>query len=85
MFTLSACLWSLRQPPREAAARARLAGFDFVDVRPDCWSGIADQADAERLGVRVPCVGITPVQMEPGVTLDSIATQDAPRALPYLL
>lgn len=85
MFRLSACLWSLRQPPRDAVARVRLAGFDYVDLRSDCWSGIADRADAERLGVRIPCVGITPVQMEAGLTLDSIATKDAGRALPFLL
>lgn len=85
MFPLSACLWSLRQAPRDAIARARLAGFDFVDLRSDCWSGIGDQADAASLGVEVSCVGITPVQMEPGVTLDTIATPDAARALPYLL
>lgn len=84
MFPLSACLWSLRQLPRDAVARARLAGFDHVDLRSDCWSGIADRADAERLGVRVSCVGITPVQMEAGLTLDSIATRNAARALPYL-
>lgn len=46
MFPLSACVWSLRQPPRDAVARARLAGFDYVDLRSDCWSGIADRADA---------------------------------------
>lgn len=85
MFPLSACLWSLRQAPRDAVARCRLAGFDYVDLRSDCWSGIADQADAAGLGVEVPCVGITPVQMEPGMTLDSIATADAGRALPYLI
>jgi sugar phosphate isomerase/epimerase len=84
LHRLSACLWSLRQPFRGAATRARLAGFDCVDVRPDCWSGIADQADASKLGVAVSCVGITPVQMAQGLSLESLATTDAPYAVPYL-
>lgn len=85
MFHPSACLWSLTGQPRAALGRIRRSGFDYVDLRSDCWTGIANREDVGRLGLTVGCVGITPVQMAPGMSLDTIATGEAVHALPYLL
>jgi len=85
MFHPSACLWSLTGQPRAALGRIRRSGFDYVDLRSDCWAGIGDRDDVRRLGLTVGCVGITPVQMAPGMSLDTIATGEAVHALPYLL
>ncbi len=62
--------------------RLQALGFDMVDLRPDCWNGI-DQDDLQRLGIVVPCTGVTPMQMAPGLSLDSLATPSADAALPY--
>ena len=83
MFEVSACAWCLTSPPTEAVSRLKIAGFDLVDLRPDCWDGIPDRAGLAGLGVRVACAGITPITMAPGLSLDTLATPDAGRALPY--
>ncbi|MBI4306728.1 MAG: sugar phosphate isomerase/epimerase [Chloroflexi bacterium] len=83
MFQLSACLWSLNGPAVESIRRCRRSGFDFVDLRPDCWSGVEDRAHLEILGVRVPCAGITPVPMASGLSINTLGTGDALAALPY--
>ena len=54
-----------------------------MDLRPDCWDGI-EREDLQRLGIAVPCVGITPAPLPPGLSLDTLATPDADSALPHL-
>ncbi len=83
MFEVSACAWCLTTPAVESIARLKEAGFGLVDLRPDCWDGIADRRQLESLGVRVSCCGITPMTMASGLSLDTLATADAGRALPY--
>jgi sugar phosphate isomerase/epimerase len=69
----------------ESIARLRDAGFGLVDLRPDCWDGIRDSAHLASLGVRIACAGITPVTMAQGLSLDTLATPDAGRAIPYFV
>jgi sugar phosphate isomerase/epimerase len=83
LFEVSACAWLLTTPATESVARLRTAGFDLVDLRPDCWDGIRDREQLASLGVRVSCCGITPMTMAPGISLGSLSTADAGRAIPY--
>ncbi|MSQ09356.1 MAG: sugar phosphate isomerase/epimerase [Dehalococcoidia bacterium] len=85
MFDISACAWCLTTPAPQSVSRLRSAGFDLIDLRPDCWDGIRDKAHLAELGVRVSCCGITPVTMAPGFSLDTLATADAGRAIPYYI
>jgi sugar phosphate isomerase/epimerase len=85
LFELSACAWGLTTPAAESAQRLKVAGFDLVDLRPDCWAGIRDRAHLASLGLRISCAGITPVTLAPGLSLDTLATPDAGRALPYYM
>ena len=80
----SACAWLLTGPPRESILRLRGLGFDYVDLRTDCWDGIA-LADLQNAGLTVPCVGITPAPLPDGLTLDALATADADTASPCLV
>ena len=84
MFTVSACVWCLKGDATASVRRLRSAGFDSVDLRPDCWEGIGDAGHLQQLGVTAQCAGITPITMAPGLSLNSLATPDADRALPYL-
>ncbi|MEX0763033.1 MAG: sugar phosphate isomerase/epimerase family protein [Dehalococcoidia bacterium] len=84
MFEVSACAWCLGGEPSAAVARLKYSGFDYVDLRPDCWDGIPDAGSLAGMGVRLACAGITPMRMAPGISLSSLATEDAGRALPYL-
>ena len=85
MFEISACAWCLTTPAPESAQRLKAAGFDLVDLRPDCWTGIRDRAHLGELGLQISCAGITPVTLAPGLSLDTLATPDAGRALPYYI
>lgn len=84
MLAVSACAWSLADDIPESLARLKLAGFDRVDLRPDCWAGVRDRSHLESLGLSVACVGITPITLPPDLSLDALATPEAGRVLPYL-
>ncbi len=84
MLTVSACAWSLATDAPQTLARLALSGFDRVDMRPDCWAGIRDRAHVESFGMSFSCVGITPVTMQPGLSLQDLETENAGRVLPYL-
>ena len=81
---MSACAWCLKGPPAESLDRLRGLGFDMVDLRTDCWDGIGPD-DLLNAGLTVTCVGITPAPLPNGLTLDSLATDDADSALPCLV
>ncbi len=83
MFEVSACVWCLKGKASDSLGFLRSAGFDYVDVRPDCWDGIRDREHLDSFGVKVACAGITPITMVEGLSLDSLATPDAGRAIPY--
>jgi len=84
MFAVSACAWALPQPARAALQRIRAAGFDWVDVRPDCWAGLRAAGDVTAHGLRVACVGLGPMIMAPGLSLDLLTGPGFARLLPYL-
>ena len=88
MWPLSACAWALPPAPPSNPARYldRLheAGFGWVDLRPDCWSGITQAEQLAGRGVRLGCAGLLPMPMPPGVSIDLLATPDFARLLPYL-
>ncbi len=85
MLTISACAWALPQPPHAALQRIRSAGFEWIDVRADCWDGLRTEGDIEVHGLRVACAGLHQMPMPPGASLDLLATRDSGRILPYLL
>ena len=84
MLTVSACAWALPQDPHACLQRVRSAGFEWADVRPDCWAGLRVAEDVTVHGLRIACVGLGPMTMAPGVSLDLLATPDSGRVLPYL-
>ena len=84
-FSISACAWAIRGPGPESVRKLNVAGFNTIDLRPDCWNGIADQAALCAQGVTLACAGITPIQMAPGLSLSTLSTPEAGRALPYLI
>ena len=84
MLTVSACAWALPQKTHASLQRIRTAGFEWVDVRPDCWAGLRAQEDVAIHGLQVACVGLGPMTMAPGLSLDLLATPDSGRVLPYL-
>ena len=84
MLSVSACAWALPGPAHAALERVRAAGFEWVDVRPDCWAGLRAAEDVTVHGLRVACVGLGPITMAPGLSLDLLTGSDSGRVLPYL-
>ncbi len=53
-------------------------------MRPDSWAGLRAAEDVEIHGLHIACVGLGPMTMAPGISVDLLATPDSGRVLPYL-
>lgn len=82
---VSACVWTFRERTEKALTAIKHAGFDLVDLRPDCWQGVRTSDDVARFGLSTACIGLGPITMAPDVSLDLLASTHSGRAIPYLM
>ncbi|MCH7593964.1 MAG: sugar phosphate isomerase/epimerase [Chloroflexi bacterium] len=84
MLQISACAWALSTSPTRSLDRVRLAGFETVDLRPDCWDGINGEADIADRGLKLGCFGLLGGPLTGGLSLDDITGERAQPVLDYL-
>lgn len=84
MLQISACIWALTTAPTRSLDRVRLAGFDTVDVRPDCWNGIDSRDDISDRGLKLGCFGLLGGPLIGGLSIDDITGNRAQPVLDHL-
>ncbi|MCH7906426.1 MAG: sugar phosphate isomerase/epimerase [Chloroflexi bacterium] len=84
MLQISACAWALRTTPIQSLDRVRLAGFDTVDLRPDCWDGIEGEADISGRGLKLGCFGLLGGPLTGELSIDDITGDRAQPVVDYL-
>jgi sugar phosphate isomerase/epimerase len=80
---LSCCIWALTGPEKDNLQQMAELGFGWIDIQPQMLATAETQTQANALGLRAGCVGVS-FGMPDGVALDSPNADERSAALAHM-